>query len=239
VKFLEIEFTEIVQEDLERILHRKPLVSSIIVTPNMDFLMRYTAKVNLDFNKAIDSADYTICDSRILKSLAALKGTRLPTVITGSDLTSSLISNPKISNLKTLFIGPTENEFNELKVKYSLNNVKNICPPFGYESDTDYIEKLFDEIVEIDPELVFIALGSPKQEQLSLQIKNLNIKANILCIGASLDFLSGKAKRAPLYVSKLHLEWLYRLLSEPTRMIKRYSANLKFLCKILIKRELK
>lgn len=72
------------------------------------------------------------------------------------------------------------------------------------------------------PDLLFLALGAPKQEIRGRRIRDAVAPAVILGVGASLDFVAGEAKRAPRWMSSVGFEWLYRLAQEPRRMWRRY-----------------
>ena len=97
-------------------------------------------------------------------------------------------------------------------------------PPFGFHKDEAERDKINALITEARPDIVFVALGAPKQELwMSEHVPSLPIKA-ALGIGASLDFLAGKQHRAPSVVQAAGLEWLWRALSNPRRLGKRYLA---------------
>jgi len=91
------------------------------------------------------------------------------------------------------------------------------------------LSEIFDQVGLVKPSVVWVGFGSPKQDFLgSLLAKEFN--ANVVCIGAALDFASGVKKEAPVLLQKLSLEWAYRLFSEPRRLGKRYAlGNFEFL----------
>jgi exopolysaccharide biosynthesis WecB/TagA/CpsF family protein len=77
--------------------------------------------------------------------------------------------------------------------------------------------------VDAGARFTLIAVGSPQQELIAAEIRDIdNGRGTGLCIGASIDFLAGREKRAPLWMQRLALEWLYRLLGNPARMWRRY-----------------
>lgn len=99
----------------------------------------------------------------------------------------------------------------------------------GYIQDKD---AAFDEIVERKPDVVLVALGIPAQELLIYKHYDRFEKGIFVGVGGSFDVLSGMKKRAPKIFIKLNLEWLYRIVSEPKRMKRFYTSNIKFISKI-------
>lgn len=96
----------------------------------------------------------------------------------------------------------------------------------GYREFAAAGDGLVARINAARPDIVLVALGNPRQEQWILDHADA-LQAPVLCgVGALLDFLSGNAVRAPEWVRRLHLEWLYRLIREPRRLLRRYSLDL-------------
>lgn len=91
------------------------------------------------------------------------------------------------------------------------------------------LSEIIDQLMLLKPSVVWVGFGSPKQDFLAKLLAN-EIFANVVCVGAALDFVSGVKKEAPLFLQKLSLEWLFRLFSEPQRLGKRYVlGNLQFM----------
>lgn len=99
----------------------------------------------------------------------------------------------------------------------------------GYVEDKDSV---FDEIVNIQPDVVLVALGIPAQEMLIAKHYDRFEKGIFVGVGGSFDVLSGMKKRAPKIFIKLNLEWLYRILKEPSRFGRFYRSNVKFISEI-------
>ena len=99
----------------------------------------------------------------------------------------------------------------------------------GYVEDKDSV---FDEIANIQPDVVLVALGIPAQEMLIAKHYNRFKKGVFIGVGGSFDVLSGMKKRAPKIFIKLNLEWLYRILKEPNRFGRFYRSNVKFISEI-------
>ncbi|MCC6076897.1 WecB/TagA/CpsF family glycosyltransferase [Pseudomonas sp. GCM10022188] len=232
LKILDIpisEFISKIKTDLNQIATPR-----IIVTPNIDHLQRLSSANNDLFNTAYRNADYIVCDSRVLKIASCLKGTHIKNVIPGSDLTKAIIQDPWIKDKKICIIGPSYNEYKILKEIFSLELACHYCPPIGFMEDPFEVEKCISLINQETPDLVFLAVGSPRQEALALKIKQrVTTPMLLFCIGASLDFLSGKTPRAPKWMQTAHLEWFHRMLSEPKRLAPRYIKNAKWLINYL------
>ena len=95
-------------------------------------------------------------------------------------------------------------------------------PPFSPMSETDW-EKLVKEIEEAKPQIIWVGLGTPKQEQFAWELSQKVKVSYIITIGAAFDFYTGQVRQAPGWVQQLSLEWLYRLVQEPSRLAGRYS----------------
>src|SRR5699024_3949817 len=117
--------------------------------------------------------------------------------------------------------GELEKMFPNLQVAGTLN---------GYEKDQKFV---METITEANPDILFVALGSPNQEYWIVEnMENLNV--NIFQgVGGSFDVISGKVKRAPKFFQRIGCEWLYRLLLEPSR-IRRQLKLPMFLWKVLL-----
>ena len=162
------------------------------------------------------------CDSRVLSRLAWFSGLRLP-VITGSDLTARLIALAGEQRLTIALIGPTAADCAALGSRYAGLNVVFYTPPMGFIKSEHEVKKCVDFVVKTQTPLIFLALGMPQQEILARHIADHPQARGVgLCIGASIDFLTGKQRRAPLWVQKAGFEWLHRLLSDPRRLARRY-----------------
>lgn len=202
-----------------------------IVTPNVDHFYRLGVDANPSFVKAYQNADLKVCDSRIIQKLSALESKAIRYVSPGSDLTKSMLESDWIDNFKLLVVGPAEHEACLVGEKYSLKTLSCYTPPMGFIRDELEVKKCIDAIVLSEADIVFLAVGSPQQEILAERVKELiNNGTNgkdvaMVCVGASFDFLSGKARRAPYLLQALHMEWLHRMLCNPTRLIPRYWKN--------------
>jgi N-acetylglucosaminyldiphosphoundecaprenol N-acetyl-beta-D-mannosaminyltransferase len=211
-----------------------------VVTPNVDHFYRLDMPQDDLFRLVYANADLRVCDSRIVQKLSVLEGKSIRNVVPGSDLTERLLASSWARTAKIMIVGPELEDVDFVKRKFSLVNVTSCSPPMGFIKSEVEVATCVDMVIRSSAELVLLAVGSPQQEILAYRIKKaaLNAKdkgAIVLCVGASLDFLSGKAVRAPRLMQLLHLEWLHRLCSSPKRLVPRYWSNFVWLLSYVYK----
>jgi N-acetylglucosaminyldiphosphoundecaprenol N-acetyl-beta-D-mannosaminyltransferase len=98
-------------------------------------------------------------------------------------------------------------------------------PPYKSEFDVEENELMIEEINSFSPNVLFIGMTAPKQEKWAFSnINKLNV-GHVCCIGAVFDYYAGTMKRAPKWMIDNGFEWVYRLISEPRRMWRRYLIN--------------
>lgn len=192
-----------------------------IVTPNVDHLVR-VAKEPEVFNPLYEASWLSVCDSRILEMLANFSGVPLKAV-PGSDLTQQLFDNVITAEDSITVIGADAEIIETVKRIYGLNKVNHYEPPFGLRHKPDEVVKTAEFIAANPSRYVFICVGSPQQEMIAKACLDRGDCVGLgLCVGASLDFLSGRTKRAPKWMQRIRMEWVFRLASEPRRLWKRY-----------------
>ena len=193
-----------------------------VVTPNVDHLIRYHE--DAAFRELYRAANYVLLDSRFAARLVRiLKGVRLP-VCTGADLTLALLSRTVKPSDRIVMIGGTVAQAEQIAARYRLQHLQHHNPPMGFIKSPDAVERCANFIERASPfRFCFLAVGSPQQEVVARLLRTRGIARGLaLCVGASLNFITGTEKRAPLWMQQLALEWLYRLLQNPRRMAHRY-----------------
>lgn len=115
------------------------------------------------------------------------------------------------------------------RIKAEYSNIELLGYQDGYIQNKD---EAFEQIAELKPDVVLVALGIPAQEQLIYKHYDKFDKGIFVGVGGSFDVLSGTKKRAPKIFIKLNLEWLYRITKEPKRIKRFYVSNVKFISKI-------
>ena len=192
-----------------------------VVTPNVHHMVKLLEDP-VKMEPLYRGAWRVFCDSRVLSRLAWLSGVRLP-IITGSDLTARLIARAAEQSLQIAVIGPTSEACAALERRYRGLRVSLHTPAMGFISSEREVEKCVEFVVAAQAPLTFLAVGMPQQELLAFQLAiHPQARGVGLCIGASIDFLTGAQRRAPVWVQKAGLEWLHRLLSDPKRLASRY-----------------
>ena len=192
-----------------------------VVTPNVHHVVKMLDDP-ATMQPLYERAWRVFCDSRVLSRLARFTGQSLP-VVTGSDLTAHLIARAAELRLTIAIIGPTVAACAALIEKYPGLDFVVHTPPMGFIKSEHEIRRCVEFVVEKQAPLVFLAVGMPQQEILACRIADHPQARGVgLCIGASIDFLTGKQQRAPVWVQKAGLEWLHRLLSDPRRLASRY-----------------
>lgn len=207
----------------------------IIVTPNVDHLARLTKGRNSNLLQSVyQNASLCLCDSTIFKILLNVKGNLVEQVIPGSSLTQNLFDNVIKASDKVLIVGGSDEVIDKMKTKYLNLDINHINPAMGFINDPSEIDRVIEYTRTTQANYIFLAVGSPRQELLAhLMMKKSNSNGVILCIGASILFLTGDVKRAPQWIQTIYCEWLFRMLTEPKRLVPRYSQNLITLPKIL------
>ena len=191
--------------------------SNLIVTPNPEIVIM--AKDNNEFKNIINTAALVIPDGiGIIKGAEILK-TPLKERVAGFDLICNLLELYKDGSHTFYFWGgkPGIAEMAKQKMEEKYPNIKIIGVDDGYFDDNKKIE-IIQKIRNVKPDILLVGTGAPKQEKIINELLKENIfKIGIGC-GGSLDVLSGTVKRAPKLFIKLHMEWFWRLLKQPSRI---------------------
>lgn len=196
-----------------------------VVTPNVDHVV--LAERDPALLAAYDDAALSLVDGMPLMWLARAGGTPLPEKISGSDLAEPLAARAAAEGLSVYFLGAREGvgqrAADALVNRHPALHVAGVfSPPLGFEKDAAATDAVIARVREAAPAFVFVALGCPKQELFMHHHFRAMAPSVLLGIGATLDFLAGEVRRAPPVLSKLGLEWAYRLAKEPRRMASRY-----------------
>lgn len=182
-----------------------------IVSINLNKIIK--ANENIEVMKIIKSFDCFIPDGiSVVKACKYLKKR-----ITGIDLFEKICSEHKKIKAKIFLYGAKQEIVEEAKKKLleMYKGIQIVGIENGYVNDNNY---LINKINASNANIVFIAMGSPKQERWIYENKN-KLKANIFIgVGGTFDIVSGKLKRAPNWIQKLGIEWLYRMVKEPKRL---------------------
>lgn len=222
VKILNIAIDNLSQAELlSQVKH------GVIFTPNVDHLIKLQS--DRDFLQAYTIADYRVCDSKLLHYFSNFLGSPIKEKISGSDLFPSFYEYHKSNKDVRIFLlgaGAGVAQKAQARINQKVGRdiiVGTYSPPFGFEHDAIECQKIVNLINQSGATVLAIGVGSPKQEKWLYQYRQQLASINIfLAVGAAIDFEAGHKPRAPRWISEMGLEWLFRLLSEPRRLWKRY-----------------
>ncbi|HTE40058.1 MAG TPA: WecB/TagA/CpsF family glycosyltransferase [Steroidobacteraceae bacterium] len=192
------------------------------VTPNVDHFIRLHD--DTAFRDLYGSAEYVLLDSRFLSHLLWWSGRGKLPVCTGSDLTSKLMSGMAGSSDRIVIVGGSDEQVATLAAKYDLRHVAHHNPPMGFVNDETAVATCLQFVEANSPfRFCLLAVGSPQQEVLAQRLRSRGVARGMaLCVGASLNFLTGAERRAPRWMQLAGLEWIYRMAQDPGRLAARY-----------------
>jgi N-acetylglucosaminyldiphosphoundecaprenol N-acetyl-beta-D-mannosaminyltransferase len=210
---------------------------SYVVTPNADHLVRISR--NPALRSVYRNAELCLLDSRAVAGLARVLGLTVPSVTPGSDLTAHLLAHHLEPNERITIIGLSPVWLPALMSACGLARPAHHNPPFGFERDPAAIEEIVSFIRANPTRLIFLAVGSPRQEILAAAITAAGgATGTALCIGASLEFLANARRRAPEMFRRRGLEWLFRFATHPRRLFRRYMIDSPVVIGLLVRQRL-
>lgn len=209
----------------------------VTVNPEMVVLAQKDAK----FKNIINQADLAVPDGigLVFASRWLYPKNPLKEKITGIDLMLKIISKQQNNAIKIFLLGAKNGiaKLTALKLKKIYPKI-NIVGVFGGEADEKGDRVALALINKAKPDILFVAYGAPKQEKwIARNLKNLPSVKLAIGVGGAFDMISGKIKRAPLWMRKIGLEWLWRFAMEPRRISRIYNATVKFTWLVLIKQK--
>ena len=189
---------------------------NLVVTPNPEIVMR--AQDDKEFKEIINHAELVVPDGIGIIKAGKIQNTPLKERVAGYDLICNLLEKYKDGSATFYFWGSKPGYAQEAKEKLERKypNIKIVGTHTGYFTPEEETQ-IVNEIKTLQPDILLVGTGAPKQEKIIHKYQHEGFfKIGIGC-GGSIDVLAGKVKRAPKLFIKLHLEWFYRLLKEPTR----------------------
>jgi len=209
-----------------------------IVTPNVDHVLRY--QKDAKFRAVYAGAGLVLADGWPVVWASRLLGRPLPEQVAGSDLLGALCA-AAAGSLTVFFLGGSKETPNKLTERFQLKypglKIAGAYSPTPQELDKEEgVARLIDLINASGADILFVGLGSPKQEYF-IYDNWAKLKVCLaIGVGIALDYSAGVMPRAPVWLRKLGLEWLFRLLREPKRLFWRYFKAL-ILFPLLVIRE--
>ena len=223
VKILKTNINEITLEEVTDTLTSSK--SLTVAVCNANSLVR--AYKNELLNKVIESFDIRLPDGFPVAKASSLIYKNNQKRVDGYKIFTETVKKGLNSNTSHYFYGNSEEVIDklisELIKKHPDVNISGfLCPPVGTaeELSSEYYEKI---ISEANPDIVWVSLGFPKQENV---IKNFSmskkINSNLVGIGFAIEWVAGTKVKAPEFLANMGLEWVFRLIQEPKRLYKRY-----------------
>jgi N-acetylglucosaminyldiphosphoundecaprenol N-acetyl-beta-D-mannosaminyltransferase len=204
-----------------------------IATINAQFYV--LAEQSRPFRECLKSADYRCADGMSIVWACRAFGKEQVARIAGVDLISRLCQGGAHRNMRVFLIGGRPGTAAKtakiLASTYPGLEIAGVsCPEWGFEKDEIVLRKVLNEIAVAKPNIIFVALGAPKQEFfIAKYIRPLEVPIAV-GIGGSFEILSGEINRAPRWMQTAGLEWSYRLFLDPGRLWRRYMlGNIEFL----------
>jgi N-acetylglucosaminyldiphosphoundecaprenol N-acetyl-beta-D-mannosaminyltransferase len=217
-------------ESVQLIFHwisNKERLCRYIVTPNVDHVVKLQHDIKL--KNAYKNASLIVTDGRPVAWAANFLGEYIPEVVTGSDLVPSIFDYAHYNQITIrVFLlgampGVAEHAKSVILAQWQFVEVVGIhSPDFGFEKDAEKCQAIIASINNSQADILVIGLGAPKQELWVTQFAPLISVKVALCVGATIDFIAGEKARPPIWVRKIGMEWMHRLLSEPKRLGRRY-----------------
>lgn len=218
-------------EDLKNCINEdiKNNKKSFIVAINPEKILK--ARKDKKLKKLLNNADYQIPDGIGVIYASKLQKGQIKSRITGIDCMEMLCEESALKGYKIFLYGAKKEAINEAKKKLEekYNHIKIVGTMDGYEKDN---EKIIKAVNKSKADIIFVALGSPKQENWIIDNKDKVCTKIFQGVGGSFDVISGNIKRAPKWMQNMGLEWLYRLIKEPKRIFRQIKL-FKFLGLVL------
>ena len=203
-----------------------------------------TAQKDVEYAESLVGSDYLLPDGvSIVKACRWLNAKSQPKMrITGWDLFLAEMEMLNAKGGKCFFMGSSKQVLAKIKERaakeYPNITVEVYSPPYKSEFTDEDNKAIITAINAAHPDLVWIGMTAPKQEKWAyIHWQELDIHCHVGSIGAVFDFYAGTVKRAPIWMQKNSMEWLYRLVKEPRRMWRRYLiGNIVFFWNIIKER---
>ncbi len=197
-----------------------------LATINLDHLVKLAHSA--EFRASYAAHDLIVADGNPIVWLSHL-ARRPVSLVPGSDMVLPLAQAAANAGVGVALIGSTQAALDAacehlMRTVPGLIVTLKIAPAMGFDPRGEAADRILREIAARDIGLCFIALGAPKQEAFAARGRALAPRTGFASVGAGLDFLAGSQNRAPRWVRAIAMEWLWRALSSPRRLIPRYAA---------------
>ena len=198
-------------------------------TANVDFIVQALSDVEL--RRILFDAHLVLADGMPIVWASKFLGNPLPERVTGSGMIPLLLALAEEKGWRVFFLGGTEQSVataaEKTRAKHPrLQLVGAYSPPFKPLLEMDHAD-ILRRLHEAKPDILLVAFGCPKQEKwISMNYREAGVPF-VVGVGATIDFLAGTFKRAPVWMQKTGTEWIFRMLQEPKRLVRRYGKDLR------------
>jgi len=226
VPFDHITISQTIRAIEQMIATRRP---HYIATANVDFLVQSLDDDEL--RQILVDADLILCDGTPLVWVSRWLGNPLPERVAGADLVPQLLATAADKGYRVFFLGGkpevAARAVERLRAKYpEIEIAGHYSPPFAPLEKMDH-EEIGRRIREAQPDILLVSFGCPKAEKwISMNYQSLGVPVS-MGVGATIDFLAGQVKRAPIWMQRVGFEWAFRLAQEPSRLGPRYGKDLR------------
>lgn len=213
------------------------ILEDLLITNKKKFIITVNPEIIMKSYKNIEIKEMLLNDNNILvpDGISIIKKAKQYNIsikerITGVDISSKALEICN-KNKKSIYLFGSKKEVLDkliININQKYPNINIVGFSDGYVEDKD---KIMKEIISLSPDLILIALGVPNQELLINKYIEKAKKGVFIGVGGTFDVLSGCKKRAPKLFIKLNLEWLYRIICEPTRLKRFIQNNIVFMFK--------
>jgi N-acetylglucosaminyldiphosphoundecaprenol N-acetyl-beta-D-mannosaminyltransferase len=196
-----------------------------IATLNLDHVVKM--RRNPAFLRAYRAHSHVVADGNPIVWLSHLAGRGDVGLVPGSELIEPIAALAARLGTPLAFLGSTDTVLraaaDRLEADHpGLKVASCLAPPYGFDPEGEAADRMLDEVAASGARICLLALGAPKQEVLAARGIARHPQLGFLSIGAGLDFIAGHQVRAPVWVRKIAMEWLWRMLSNPRRLARRY-----------------
>jgi N-acetylglucosaminyldiphosphoundecaprenol N-acetyl-beta-D-mannosaminyltransferase len=199
-----------------------------VVTPNVDFLVK--TQRDPELRQVLVHADLILCDGKPIVWASHMLGESLPCRVAGSDLIPPLLQRAAEKKWRIFLLGGSPEVASEaarrVSASYpSIPEVSHYSPPYRPLDEMDNAE-IVRRVRASKPDIMLVCFGCPKQEKWISRNRHLAGVPVMIAAGATIDFLAGTMARAPVWMRRAGVEWLFRLAQEPRRLARRYADDL-------------
>ncbi|WP_409737986.1 WecB/TagA/CpsF family glycosyltransferase [Tabrizicola flagellatus] len=196
-----------------------------VATLNLDHVVKL--RRNPTFRAAYQAHSHVVADGNPIVWMARLSGRRDVALVPGSELIAPVAAMAARLGVPLAFLGSTEPVLRAAAERLQADHpglkvAACLAPPYGFDPESSAADALIDQVAASGARICLLALGAPKQEVLAARGLVRQPELGFLSIGAGLDFIAGHQTRAPVWVRKIAMEWLWRMLSNPRRLARRY-----------------